>query len=177
MATQPQQVSPDDAPCSDIVSKDSKALQCNLCTGWIHIACADIAVRAYTTLQTMRGSMWLCDTCQDEFPNMPKKIATLADENRALVLQLEELSDLVKSMQKKLEALSEELDSTKGSKGWAEQRKRKYSSPLSITHIENTNRFALLSLNETKINLQPPKLAPRGWVAWIPSTETSCSTS
>ena len=115
MATQSQQTSPDDAPClkcSDVINEDSKALQCDLCAGWVHITCAKLSIKAYTTLQSLSGSMWLCDTCQEELPNIPKKIATLTDENRALLLQLEELSDLpniVKSMQIKLEALSEEL--------------------------------------------------------------------
>ena len=101
-----QPANADDAPClkcSDIVNRNSKALQCDLCTGWVHISCADVCVKAYTTLQSMKGSMWLCENCQNEFPKLPKKITTLADENSALALQLEELSYLpkvVKDMQR-----------------------------------------------------------------------------
>lgn len=157
-----QPANADDAPClkcSDIVNRNSKALQCDLCTGWVHISCADVCVKAYTTLQSMKGSMWLCENCQNEFPNLPKKITTLADENSALALQLEELSYLpkvVKDMQRKMETLSEELDSIKGRNGWAVQRKRNHSSPLPMTYLETTNRFAFLASNETPNLVDPP---------------------
>ena len=103
--------SSDDASCmkcQDIVNKDSKALQCDFCSGWVHISCADVSVKAYTTLQSMKGSMWLCDTCQDEFPNIPAKIAALTDENIALRSQLNELISLpkhVESIQEKARSI------------------------------------------------------------------------
>ena len=159
MATQSQQGSLDDAPClkcSDIVNKSSKALQCDLCTGWVHVTCVDISGKENTALQSMKGSVWLCETCQDDFPKMPKKIATLEDENSALRLQLEELSELPKS-----KALEQELSSIKSSNGWEVQRKRNHSSPFPITH---PNHFALLASKNIPSPMAPatpPSPPPR----------------
>ena len=117
MATLPQQTSPDDSPClkcTDIVNKDSKALQCDLCRQWVHISCANVGVKAYSTLQSLNGSMWLCESCQEELP-----------------------------MQLKLGTLSEELDSTKSRNDWtvAVQRKRKRNHS-SLLPRESLGRFA-----------------------------------
>lgn len=102
MATQSQQASPDDIPClksPDIVDKASKAsktLQYDLCAGWVHITCTDTT---YADLQSMKGgSLCLCETCQDKFPTMPKKIAALAEENNTLKSQLKERFYLPKSV-------------------------------------------------------------------------------
>lgn len=155
MATLSQQTDPDDAPClkcTDIVNKDSKALQCDLCRQWVHISCANVGVKAYSTLQSLNGSMWLCESCQEELPNIPKELAAFKEENKVLRLQLRELSDLpsiVKSMQLKLETLSEELDSIKrGNDGMVtvqRKRKRNHSSPLPGKSLGLNNRFAPLA--------------------------------
>ena len=164
MATLSQQTSPDDASClkcTDIVNKDSKALQCDLCRQWVHISCANVGVKAYSTLQSLNGSMWLCESCQEELPNIPKELAALKEENNALRLQLRELSDLpsiVKSMQLKLGTLSEELDSIKRGNDWrvTVQRKRNHSAPLPTKSLGLNNWFAPIASQGISGPADPP---------------------
>ena len=121
MATQ-QKYSEDDAPCmkcTELVNKESKALQCDLCSEWAHIACVDVSGKAYSTLQTLKGSIWMCMTCQETLPSIPEEISIFKNEISTLRAQLSELSKLpsiVESVQQKLEALSQELESVKGGK-------------------------------------------------------------
>ena len=164
----PQNASIDDAPCMscrNIVNKDSKAIQCDLCTSWIHIECAEITTKAYSTMQAMKGSLWLCEACQVTFTTIPKEVVALREENSALRLQLAELSDLpsmIKSLQQKLETLSDRLERREDIRGWTGQRKRNHSSPLSVaahSQIEITNRFAPLTTYPVS-NSPHPKPGP-----------------
>ena len=117
MATQETGSNEDDAPCmrcSELVNKESKVLQCDLCSGWAHITCADVSSKAYScTLQSLKSSIWLCIFCQEAFTRFSEEISALRSENSALRLQLSELINIpsiVESMQQKLEVLSQELD-------------------------------------------------------------------
>ena len=158
MATHESNINEDDAPCmrcSDLVNKESMSLQCDLCSGWAHITCADVSSKAYSTLQSLKGSVWLCVICQESFTRFPKEISALRSENSVLRTQLSELINLpsiVESKQQKLEALLQELEFVKGGKDQClVERRRRRSSPLPMAAhngIIITNRFTPLNTLE-----------------------------
>ena len=97
MAAKSQPSSSDDTlclACQDIICSTSKATQCDLRSGWVHINCTDVSAKAYSTLRSMKGSVWLCQVCQAYFPTIPKQITSLREDNAALWVQVQELSKL-----------------------------------------------------------------------------------
>ena len=152
-----QSCSDDDAPCmtcTELVDKDSKALQCDLCTGWVHIGCAGVGSKAYSTLQSLKGSVWMCASCLESLPSIPREISALRAENSTLRAQLNELSRLpgiIKAMEQKLETLSHELETAKSEEsGWTVVQGGKRSPPpppAACGSTPITNRFSPLALS------------------------------
>ena len=139
-STEPQPSS-DDAPCKccrQMVYSTSLAMNCNLCHAWFHIECVDIDEDAYHILESMRGSVWLCECCEETFGKILVRVDKLAEENvelknrmmkgleafgekvdklagenadlKAKMKELEELPCIVQSLLSQVETLSEDLE-------------------------------------------------------------------
>ena len=88
-------------------------MNCNLCQVWFHIACVDISDEAYQMLESMKGSVWLCEASDDNFGDLQKKLDSMSNENvvlRARLNDLKELPCMVKSLQSQVESIAKDLD-------------------------------------------------------------------
>ena len=95
--------SPDDAPCKccrQMVYSTSKAMNCNWCHGWFHTECLHIDEDTFQVMESMRGSIWLCECCEDAFGEIHLRVDKLAEEN----------VELKASITKGLEALGEKVE-------------------------------------------------------------------
>ena len=104
-----------DAPCkvcSSMVVEGSKALCCDLCDGWIHSVCLGITASTYSMLKKLKGCWWVCDGCSEQMKCLKAEIDTLASDNQALRLRLEDLQDLpdkVKCLQEQVQGMARDL--------------------------------------------------------------------
>ena len=64
-----------------MVYSTSLAMNCNLCHAWFHIECVNIDEDAYHILESMRGSVWLCECCEETFGEILVRVDKLAEEN------------------------------------------------------------------------------------------------
>lgn len=95
--------SPDDAPCKccrQMVYSTSKAMNCNWCHGWFHTECLHIDEDTFQVMESMRGSIWLCEGCEDAFGEIHLRVDRLAGEN----------VELKASITKGLEALGRKVE-------------------------------------------------------------------
>ena len=86
-----------DAPCkvcSSMVVEGSKALCCDLCDGWIHSTCLGTTASTYSMVKKLKGCWWVGDGCSERMKCLKAEIGTLASDNQALRLCLEDLQDL-----------------------------------------------------------------------------------
>ena len=86
---------------------------CNLCHAWFHIECVGIDEEIYQTLENMKGSVWLCESCEYTFSELKVGVEKLADENvelKARIRDLEELPSIVQSLCFQVESLSKDLE-------------------------------------------------------------------
>ena len=79
----------------------------------MYIAYVDISDEAYQMLESMKGSVWICEACDDNFEDLQKKLDILSSENdvlRARLKDLEELPRMVKSLHSQVESRAKDLD-------------------------------------------------------------------
>ena len=79
-----------------MVYSSSKAMCCSLCQAWFHIECVDIQESAYQLLESMKGSVWLCESCEEGFSDLQGKLDILSVENAELKSRLKEMEELTR---------------------------------------------------------------------------------
>lgn len=145
------QSSPDDATCSswqEMVFSTSKAMNCNLCQAWFHITCVDIQVEAYEMLNCTKGSVWLCEECEETFGALQSRLDSLANENTVLstwLKGLEGLSSMVKILQSQIESISKDLNFIQNGNGMDSNRTSRNKEASQPPPISISNRFGSLS--------------------------------
>ena len=112
---------------------------------WFHIECVDIGEETYQTLESIRGSVWLCESCEDTFGELKVRVDKFADENVQLkprIRDLEELPSIVQSLQFKVESLSKDLEFLlNGTSSSSTQVIEKRATPP----LRLSNRFEILN--------------------------------
>ena len=135
------QPSSDDAPCKScrqMVCSTTMAMNCNWCHAWFHIECVEIDEDTYHILENMKGSIWLCECCEEAFGQIKLRVDKLAEENvelkarmrkelealgdrvgelaeenaelKGMMKELEELPCVVQSLRSQVESLSKDLE-------------------------------------------------------------------
>ena len=143
--------SPDDAPCSccqEMVFSTSKAMNCNLCQAWFHISCVDISVDAYEMLKCMKGSVWLCEGCEETFSDMQSRLDSLSNENVVLSTKLKELEGLplvVRTLQSQIAFISNDLNFILNGNGSESSKVDRNKAAPPPPPINISNRFSSLS--------------------------------
>ena len=75
-------------------------MNCDWCHGWFHTECLHIDDDTFEVMESMRGSIWLCEGCEDAFGEIHLRVDKLAEEN----------VELKASITKGLEALGEKVE-------------------------------------------------------------------
>ena len=82
-----------------MVYSTTMAMNCNWCHAWFHIECVEIDEDTYHILENMKGSIWLCECCEEAFGQIKLRVDKLAEEN----------VELKARMRKELEALGDRV--------------------------------------------------------------------
>ena len=144
-------------------------MNCNLCQAWYYISCVGIQDEL---LESTKGSLWLCDNCEEVFGHLQSRLDTLSSENTELRTMLKDLQDLpsvVKALQSQVESLSKDLAFVMhGATGNSTQiPNRVAASPA--PPISLSNRFSSLSHDDHLVACQASVSKP----ATPPSTESA----
>ena len=90
----------EDSPCGIckiLVQSGDEALECDICSRWIHISCSNTSVVCYNTIQGSEGLPWLCNDCKVSINSLFSIVRKLQAENLDLHHQLEEIRECVAS--------------------------------------------------------------------------------
>lgn len=102
-------------------------------------------IETYQTLESMKGSVWLCENCEETFSEWKVRIDKLTGENvelKARIRDLEELPNIVQSLRFQVESLSKDLEFLlSGMSGSNTQVIEKRAAPP----LRLSNRFEILN--------------------------------
>ena len=84
--------------CTELVSRTHKALECDICAGWIHLQCSGTSLKCYSTIQECEGLSWICCSCKESLRSSLASIRALEADNAALRLQVCEIQEKLTSL-------------------------------------------------------------------------------
>ena len=110
--------------CEMNCSDSNKAVQCEYCDTWSHIACVDINEAVYTFIKNSRGFRWYCQQCDEKVDEVVLKAASLEAKQTAMQTQIKSVTDRLVVVEKKLTgSVNKEIDTAINEKTDIERRK------------------------------------------------------
>ena len=109
-----------DTNCTELNS----CLQCELCLGWYHIICVDVAKEAYDWLVKLPGSRWFCPGCNPKLETIMEKANSIEIETKALKSDMATVKERLDKVEKKLQgSVHKEIGSALNERTDIERRK------------------------------------------------------
>ena len=104
-----------DAPCGHcqvLVHSNDHALECDVCSEWYHISCANVSEECHTLIMDNSGLIWVCPSCRVNIKEAVVSSWKLTAENKSLRREVLEIRQNSSELLHLLEVIASKLPSS-----------------------------------------------------------------